>query len=225
MNHNTMGEFIKVTRKAKGMTQKELADRIGVSDKTISKWETGNGVPDTQILTSLCNTLNISVNELLSGEKLPPENYSLKAEENMMDLLKENEKNRKTSKITIAMGMLLGLLAIVNLFITSTGLDLELVGWFIDLPSLIELILICAAVVVTSGAKNAFDIISIVQKSLIPAGIFVTLFSFVIIMVKNNNVSTLRANLAVGIITMLYAVLFYIILIPVSKRLQKKQIN
>lgn len=178
MNHNTMGEFIKVTRKAKGMTQKELADRIGVSDKTISKWETGNGVPDTQILTS---------------------------------------------KITIAMGMLLGLLAIVNLFITSTGLDLELVGWFIDLPSLIELILICAAVVVTSGAKNAFDIISIVQKSLIPAGIFVTLFSFVIIMVKNNNVSTLGANLAVGIITMLYAVLFYIILIPVSKRLQKSR--
>ena len=68
MNQNRIGEFIQRSRKEKGWTQKELAEQIGVSDKTISKWENGNSVPDTGILTSLCEVLEISVNELISGE-------------------------------------------------------------------------------------------------------------------------------------------------------------
>ena len=93
MSDNKIGSFIQLSRKEKGLTQKDLAEQIGVSDKTISKWENGNSVPDTAILNSLCEALDISVNELLSGEKLPVENYSMKAEENMMNLLKQNEDN------------------------------------------------------------------------------------------------------------------------------------
>ena len=85
MSQNNIGEFIQQSRKAKGFTQKDLGDRIGVSDKTISKWENGNSIPDTSILNELCATLDINVNELLSGEKLTPEIYSMKAEENMMN--------------------------------------------------------------------------------------------------------------------------------------------
>lgn len=92
MSQNNIGEFIQQSRKAKGFTQKDLGDRIGVSDKTISKWENGNSIPDTSILNELCATLDINVNELLSGEKLTPEIYSMKAEENMMNLLEDNQK-------------------------------------------------------------------------------------------------------------------------------------
>ena len=72
MDQVKVGEFISTARKEKRMTQKELAEQIGVSDKTISRWETGNGLPDMAYLTPLCDFLGVSVNELLSGEKLPP---------------------------------------------------------------------------------------------------------------------------------------------------------
>lgn len=93
MSQNNIGEFIQQSRKARGFTQKDLGDRIGVSDKTISKWENGNSIPDTSILNELCATLDINVNELLSGEKLTPEIYSMKAEENMMNLWKTIKNN------------------------------------------------------------------------------------------------------------------------------------
>ena len=68
MNQEKIGQFIADTRKQSGLTQKELAERMGISDKTISKWECGNGIPDITYLESLCEALNINVNELLSGK-------------------------------------------------------------------------------------------------------------------------------------------------------------
>ena len=81
MDQTRIGTFIAVLRKEKGLTQKELAEQIGISDKTVSKWETGNGMPDIAYLSPLCEVLDINVNELLSGEKLPSEEYLGKAEE------------------------------------------------------------------------------------------------------------------------------------------------
>lgn len=75
MDQTRIGTFIAVLRKEKGLTQKELAEQIGISDKTVSKWETGNGMPDIAYLSPLCEVLDINVNELLSGEKLPSEEY------------------------------------------------------------------------------------------------------------------------------------------------------
>ena len=69
MDQKKTGEFIQQLRKAQGLTQKELADKLGISDKTVSKWETGNGLPDIASLSPLCKALGINVNELLSGEK------------------------------------------------------------------------------------------------------------------------------------------------------------
>ena len=107
MSQNNIGEFIQQSRKAKGFTQKDLGDRIGVSDKTISKWENGNSIPDTSILNELCATLDINVNELLSGEKLTPEIYSMKAEENMMNLLEDNQKQQRFALLPCAAGIIL----------------------------------------------------------------------------------------------------------------------
>ena len=95
MKTNNVGGFIQQLRKDKGMTQKELAEIIGMSDKTISKWESGNSLPDTSVLVSLCEVLDISVNELLSCEKIPPEDYSKKAEENIMTLMMKMKKTKR----------------------------------------------------------------------------------------------------------------------------------
>ena len=101
-----MGQFMQEMRKKKGLTQKELAELIGVSDKTISKWETGKGTPDTSMLVPISEAFNITVNELLSGELIPPENYHVKAEETIMALVKENESTKKGTKISVVIGVI-----------------------------------------------------------------------------------------------------------------------
>ena len=222
MKENRMGSFIQLSRKEKGMTQKELAEQIGVSDKTISKWENGNSVPDTEILSSLCQSLDISVNELLSGEKLPVESYPQRAEENMMNLLKENEDNRKNSTIQLIVGIVLGILTLILLLGITGGVGLHALVWFIDLPSLLGVLLICAAVVLCSGVRGKKEVFCVVQKAVIPAGIFMALTAGVVLLSSLDDVTYLGPNLAVAILSMTYSVLIYLILIPVNKRLERK---
>ena len=90
------GKFIQELRKNKNLTQVQLAEKINVSEKTISKWECGNGFPDTSLILPLCEALNITANELLAGKRIETnEEYRLKAEENLLELKNEQEKSAK----------------------------------------------------------------------------------------------------------------------------------
>ena len=91
MDQRSIGLFIAETRKEKNLTQKELANQIGVSDKTISKWECGRSIPDIAFMDSLCNALDITMNELLSGKRLTETEYLGKAEDNIMALMKDSK--------------------------------------------------------------------------------------------------------------------------------------
>ena len=95
MDQGKTGKFIAGERKRKGLTQKQLAETLSISDKTISKWERGGGFPEVSLLLPLCRELDITVNELLAGERVSPEDYQKKAEENMMNLVKEAQESRK----------------------------------------------------------------------------------------------------------------------------------
>ena len=86
MDQVKIGKFLSDERKAKGYTQKQLSELLGISDKTISKWECGNGFPEASLLLPLCNELEITVNELLTGERISQQNYKKKAEENMVNI-------------------------------------------------------------------------------------------------------------------------------------------
>ena len=142
MNQELTGKFIAQVRKEKNLTQKELADRLGISDKTVSKWETGNGMPDVSLLQPLCRELSVNLNELLSGEKLSEESYNGKAEENMMDLAKDVQEGRENKKkvgiIGLICGILLFLLCLEFTLISVGGVG-GIVG-FIDFPTLIMLV-------------------------------------------------------------------------------------
>ena len=87
MDTGKISNFILMARTKAGLTQKELADKIGVSDKTISKWETGKSLPDISYYETLCDALNIKVNELLSGEYLNEEICLEKAETNIVEIV------------------------------------------------------------------------------------------------------------------------------------------
>ena len=111
MDQVKIGNFIADIRKEKRMTQKELAEAIGVSDKAISKWECGNGMPEMSMLLPLCQELQISVNEFLSGERLSENSYSQKAEENIMNLMQEKEENNKQKrKDILGEGLMFGVM-------------------------------------------------------------------------------------------------------------------
>lgn len=95
MDQIKIGRFIAQMRKERELTQCQLADDLLISDKTVSKWETGKGLPEVSLMMPLCNTLNITVNELLSGERIPDESYKKKAEEIMVDLIREKKKAKR----------------------------------------------------------------------------------------------------------------------------------
>ena len=96
MDQIKIGRFIAACRKRANLTQLQLADKLGITDKAISKWERGITMPDTSIMLELCDILGISVNEILSGEKINMENSSQKNEQLLLDMAKELEKKNKT---------------------------------------------------------------------------------------------------------------------------------
>ena len=96
MDQIKIGKFIAENRKKANLTQMQLAEKLGITDKAISKWERGVAMPDTTIMLELCDILCISVNELLSGEKISMENNNQINEQLMLDMAKEIEKKNKT---------------------------------------------------------------------------------------------------------------------------------
>ena len=138
MDQIQIGKFIAKMRKSTNLTQKQLADALSISDKTVSKLECGKGLPDVSLMLPLCNMLNITVNDLLSGEKVSQADYQKKAEGNMMDLMKENEENRKRMALSIITGVIT-IIAVCALIVIAA---------FIDLPTIVRIILIVGAVVV-----------------------------------------------------------------------------
>lgn len=87
MDQIKIGKFIASCRKEQGMTQAALAEKLGISDQAVSKWETGKSMPDLDKISELCGYLGIDVNELLSGEKLTMEQYKEHAERNLIETL------------------------------------------------------------------------------------------------------------------------------------------
>lgn len=96
MNQIKIGEFIAEQRKLKKMTQAALAEKLGITDRAVSKWERGKGLPDVSLMLELCEILGITVNELLSGEKIIMENNNQKNEQLLLDMAKEIEQRNKT---------------------------------------------------------------------------------------------------------------------------------
>ena len=94
MDQIKIGKFISKCRKEKKMTQAQLAEKLNITDRAVSKWETGRGMPDSSIMLELCNELGITVNELLCGERLKMDDYNLKFEENLLAVQKEKEETQ-----------------------------------------------------------------------------------------------------------------------------------
>lgn len=116
MDYNKIGKFIAIERKNLNLTQGKLASKLYVSEKTISKWENGNGVPDTNSLPKLCEIFNVSLNELLNGSRINAEEYKDKAEKELLNLQKQKED---ADKFLIKLEIGFGLTAIASLLLMA----------------------------------------------------------------------------------------------------------
>jgi len=116
MNQEKTGKFIAECRKNKKMTQEELAEKVGVSRKSISRWENGSSMPDYAVLDILCNTLNISINELYYGKKMAEENYKNMSETALRMYIKEKHSKQLLIKRTIN-GFITGILVYIIVYL------------------------------------------------------------------------------------------------------------
>lgn len=135
MDQIKIGRFIAERRKAKNLTQMQLAEKLCITDRAISKWERGKGMPDSSLMLDLCDKLEISVNELLSGEIIDMKEYNQKSEQQLMEMVKEREKK---DKILLHIEVFIGVLASIIL------LSCVFVASFVELTAWIRIILIVA---------------------------------------------------------------------------------
>ncbi len=132
MDQIKIGRFIAEKRKEQKLTQKQIAEKLGVTDRAVSKWETGKSLPDASLMLELCGMLKITVNDLLSGEVVSMNEYNERTEKNLIAMVKEKElADKRMLMLEIVMFI------IVMAFWTSVILIVS----FIDMPTWIRVVL------------------------------------------------------------------------------------
>ncbi len=139
MNQEKIGKFIATCRKEQNLTQEQLAEKLGITYKAVSKWECGKGLPDASIMIELCKILKITVNDLLSGEKVDKEDYQKKLEQNIIDTIDYTDKKVSKKNKSIAMMIIFAGLGLIFIAFTifpsesSWGSIYSIIGLVISL--------------------------------------------------------------------------------------------
>lgn len=120
MDQIKIGKFIQERRKEKRLTQSELAEKLDVTDRAVSKWENGNCIPDASNIQELCKILNITINDLFSGCVVDMRNNEKKLEENLLEMIKIKEKRDKELLILeIFIGVIVSIIMFLCIMIAS----------------------------------------------------------------------------------------------------------
>ena len=142
MNLDKIGKFISNCRKDKKLTQEQLSEKLGISDRAVSKWERGLCLPDASIMLPLCEILGINVNELLSGEMINNKDYNKKAEENLLEMAKkEEEQNKKMMMYEYVIGFLSSITFLILVFVASYAVDKNIIRIILFILAFVILII------------------------------------------------------------------------------------
>ena len=133
MDQIKIGRFIAEQRKKANLTQMQLAEKLGITDRAVSKWETGRAMPDSSIMLSLCGILNVTVNDLLSGEVISMENYNKESERNLLEAVKQKEASDKQ---LLFMEVLVGIICVAVL------LALIIIAAYVEMEEWLRVVLI-----------------------------------------------------------------------------------
>lgn len=142
MDQIKIGRFIAERRKNSGLTQMQLAEKLNITDRAVSKWETGKSLPDSSIMLDLCALLQISVTDLLSGEVVSMEHYNKEMEQNLLDVIKQKEQ---ADKRLLTMEIITGIICILPLLATAVAVQVvpmkESTATILALASIIPLLI------------------------------------------------------------------------------------
>ena len=126
MDQIKVGKFIQEKRKEHNLTQMDLAEKLSITDRAVSKWECGKSLPDASIMLELCNILEISVNELLTGEEIDMTNYNEKAELNLIELRKQKEiSDKRLLKLEVLI-MVISMLFMFALILIAAFIEMKI---------------------------------------------------------------------------------------------------
>lgn len=251
MDQVKTGKFIYDMRKEQNLTQKQLAEMLEISDRTISKWECGKGMPEVGLMMPLCEALNINVNELLSGERLSDEHYSNKAEENIIQLIKENKQSGKKT-LQYVLGYIAAIFVILGLVIVSLAQAGINIIFCLDYVTAIVLFVVVILFLAAAGLlrdffrdffrafplafkgvddndnavldklKRAHNAVCLATKTSIYISLFSFIFYSIALLHGLASPELIGPYMAVMILSLLYGVFFSIVLLPVRARLKVK---
>ncbi len=150
MDQEKIGKFISVKRKEKGITQSELAELLGISDRAISKWENGNCLPDASNMQELCKILNITINDLFSGEVVDMEDNVKRLEENLLEMTKlKEQRDKELLLLEIFIGVFVSIILCASILIVD----------YIEMDNWLKIIIVLsAAIPFTIGVLYALRI-------------------------------------------------------------------
>ena len=133
MDQERIGEFIASCRKEQNLTQANLAEKLGITDRAVSKWETVRSLPDASIMPELCAILDININELFSGERIGMDQYQEMAEQHLLEMRKAEElTNRKMLSLEVVIGYMASITFLVMIFVAS----------FVEMPAWVRIVMI-----------------------------------------------------------------------------------
>ena len=145
MDQVKIGKFIAECRKKNNLTQMQLAEKLNITDRAVSKWETGKAMPDTSIMLELCDILKISVNDLLSGEVVLMDNYNKQMENNLIEMVKQKEAaDKRLLSLEIFIGVLVSIILFTFILIASL---VQMEDWLRAVLIVIGVILFLAGMV------------------------------------------------------------------------------
>ena len=209
MNQIDTGKFIASCRKEKGLTQAQLAEKLNITDRAVSKWETGKCMPDSSIMLELCNILDVTVNELFSGERIERNNYEEKVSENLIELKRKEENNmNKNTIISIiyTITMVIGILVCCICDVAISGT----LTWSLIILSSILVTWIASFPVILLGKKG-------VLIAIVSINIFILPFMYILsILIKVNEVFSIGAIMS--IITLVFLWIIYILYYRLKER-------
>lgn len=138
MDQIKIGKFIAACRKKVGLTQMQLADKFGITDRAVSKWETGKALPDSSIMLQLCNVLGITVNDLLSGEVITMENYNKELENKLLEMVKQKED---ADRRLLSLEWVICILSVIVLLVPT------IIGSLVPMEDWLRIVLVCSGVI------------------------------------------------------------------------------
>jgi transcriptional regulator with XRE-family HTH domain len=209
MNQIEIGKFIAKCRKEKKLTQAQLAEKLNITDRAVSKWETGKSMPDSSIMLELCEILGITVNELLSGEEIDMESYEKKADENLIALKRKDENNMTKNVIISILFSATLFIGIMVCLICNIAISGKLTWSFIPVSSIVFAWIISFPSIIL-GKRG-------IIVSLISLSVFIVPYLFLLgSLLKAKEVFLVGAVMAVASIAFLW------IIVAVFKRIERK---